>query len=81
MEKAHEAFNVQGSKQDFYEKNPFKKRKTKGRANVQHEGFNKRTIIVDYYKGKSDKANTTIYSSHRVVQSQASQSKMQLIEV
>jgi len=34
------------------------------------------TLIVDNYKN-----NTSIYSSHKIVQSVASQSKMQLIEV
>ena len=56
--------------------NPFKKKKLNKGLSPVHEGYKRRTLIVDHYKD-----NTSIYSSHRIVQSQASQSKMQLIEV
>ena len=52
------------------DKNPFKKVK-KSKNGMQHEGFNKRVLVTDSYK-----KNLTIYSSQRVVQSQASQAKM-----
>jgi len=52
------------------DKNPFKKVK-KSKNGMQHEGFNKRVLVTDSYKD-----NLTIYSSSRVVQSQASQAKM-----
>lgn len=64
-------------KDKYSETNPFKKKKGDGRGiSPFHEGYNKRTLVVNKFE-----KNFAVYSSNRVVQSQASAVKMQLIEV
>ena len=68
--------NTENNPHEFAKNNPFKRKKKGERREPMHEGFNMKTLIVNNYK-----KNTSIYSSHKIVQSQASQSKMELIEV